>query len=587
MPSSWKDLLSEVEHGNVRPLQERLKELGYSIADTELTRSVIGASTKDAVRQIQRRLGLEPTGKFDEATAVTLEREQPTVPDTSGYVVRGRILQPDGEAVIGAQVRAFDKQLRGDAIDLGHDTTNAEGAFTIRYRPDQLRPKGKLAADLIVRAYDRDGKELARSGFICQAPREATVDLVVGNVALRGPAEYNQGLKAITPYLGETRLPDLKSDEVAFLACSAKVDRVQIATLVVASRLGRDTGLPDWLFYALSRQGVELQLTAMLALSATRLKDALDRAIAANIVAPVEERNESALLDQLHTALVREAFREDLARGTFSVGALLDASLVDRALLQEFLSRYLRREGTLGDFWKGLGEDQRFTGAVIEDLRFTLVLGRLTGYQIPLLHQLKGLRQRQELAKLTDLAKVTRPRWRELLRSAANGGELDLPKEISGATYKERAENYISGIRRATETLLPGESLRVALEAAPETAQTVLRFLQNAPSLDLYWDDIDAKLAERGEPAFLGIADTERDGVVQSAKALQRLVRLSPHPDHVRILQAAGFHSAYSIARTPKQWFSKLFAEAAQELWESLDGAYTVEAPAGLVEEDS
>jgi hypothetical protein len=356
---------------------------------------------------------------------------------------------------------------------------------------------------------------------------------------------------------------------------------------VVANGLARDTALPDWLFYALSRQGVQLDLTSMLALSATRLKEALDRAIAAHIVASVEERVETGLLERLHAALLKEAFREDIAPGTFSVGALLDASLVDRTLQQEFLSRYVRHEGALADFWKSLEEDERFKGQVVEDLRFTLVLGRLTGYLIPALQQLKGLRQRKELAKLTDLARLTRPRWREMLQNAAGEGQLDLPEDVTGASYADRVENYISGIRNTIETMLPGESLRVALQSAPEITDSLRLLLQNAHSLDLYWDNIDAKLAERGEAAFHGIDEAQRENVVQHTKALQRLVRLSPHPDHVRILQAAGFHSAYSIARTPRQRFNRVFAEAAQELWDSLDGAYTVEIPADTTEEVS
>jgi hypothetical protein len=175
------------------------------------------------------------------------------------------------------------------------------------------------------------------------------------------PTEYDQLVEAVTPYLGEDKLPDFKRDAVANLSRRARIDPVQVATLVVANRVARETGAaPVWLFYALGRQGIPLDLTRLQALTAARLRQALDRAIAANIVGSVDERTESAILDRLHAGLLKGAFRDDLASGTFSVGALLDASLIDRALQQEFLSRYIRREETLEDFWKSLEEDERF-----------------------------------------------------------------------------------------------------------------------------------------------------------------------------------------------------------------------------------
>jgi hypothetical protein len=194
--------------------------------------------------------------------------------------------------------------------------------------------------------------------------------------------------------------------------------------------LKNDTDVPVRLFYAFGRQGVPLGLTCMQTLNASSLREALDRAIAENIVGVTDERTESAMLDRLHAAILKEAFRKDPTPGTFSIGALLDASLVDRELQREFLSRYIKHEGTLEDFWKSLEEDQRFKGQVVEDLRLTLVLGRLTGYLIPALQEFKRLRQRRKLAKLGDLAKLTRSSWQEMLRDAAGDGELDLPASV-------------------------------------------------------------------------------------------------------------------------------------------------------------
>ena len=45
-------------------------------------------------------------------------------------------------------------------------------------------------------------------------------------------------------------------------------------------------------------------------------------------------------------------------RERFSVGGLLSTSLASRAQQEAFLSRYLKREGTLDDFWSSLEDDR-------------------------------------------------------------------------------------------------------------------------------------------------------------------------------------------------------------------------------------
>ncbi len=493
-----------------------------------------------------------------------------------GFVIRGQVRYPDDRAVAGLTVGAFDSGLRSE-VRLGSAKTDADGKYEIRYRREQLRPAGKLAADLIVRAYDQAGQEIARSDLQCHVPTEAVLDLVVGNVPLRGPSEYDQLLKAVTPYLGETGLADLERDDVDFLSCSARVDRVQVATLIVANRLTRETSLPDWLFYALGRQGVRLQLAAMVLVRREALRHALSAAIEANIVSPPSGEDVlDSLLEQLQAVLVRAAFDEQRNRGRFSMGALLGTSLVGRDLQEAFLARYLARPESPGELWKSLEDDQRFSSDAINDLLLTLLLGRLTRYRLPVLEQLKRLRQSGEVTSLRDLARLDRSRWREMLRAAAGAGGLDLPEDIPGETPEDRLQHYITSLRAPIESLFPSDSLRRALKAAPDTDPKLTRFLSNAEDLDLYWTNIEAYLGEHRETALAGIPASDHAAVIARVKGIQRLLRVSPRADHVRVLDAAGFDSALAVARTPKRRFRKRFVEVAAELKDALDDAYVV-----------
>ncbi|HNP66201.1 MAG TPA: peptidoglycan-binding domain-containing protein, partial [Woeseiaceae bacterium] len=579
-----RNLTERLQGDDVGLLHEELAQLGFIIDRTEVADKRFGTSTRDAVLAFQRQQRLDATGDVDENTARSINAEVDRIetrpsPEAENLIVRGHVLNPDGSPLASTIVRAFDKTLRAEQL-LAETQTGTDGAYEVTYRRAQLQPVGKTAADLVVRAYDADGNELAHSGLSCHAPAKAIVDLVAGNVALRGPAEYDALVRQITPYLNDVALADFTRDDVDYLECSAKVDRVHLATLIVAHRLTIEADLPPWLFYALGRQGVRLQLPAMLTQSIKDLREFVERAIEANIVAqPPDPAMLNELLDRLQSVLKETAFPPADGTGRISVGDLLSASLVDRDVQEAFLSRYLAREGSLQEFWSNLEEDDSFNAAAREDLRFTLHLGMLTQYQLPLMQQLKALRKREELNSLRDLAGFARRRWRELLELAAGEDGVALPDDIPGQTPEERVNHYITSLREPIETLFPSDSLRHALKRAPDTSPTLLPFLANTPDLDLYWSNIDDYLLEHGDSAFAGIAEDQRAATVTEAKTVQRLLRVAPRADQVRILRSAGFDSAFKIARASKRQFKQRFVEVAEAMIDELDDAYQVLPP--------
>ena len=216
----------------------------------------------------------------------------------------------------------------------------------------------------------------------------------------------------------------------------------------------------------------------------------------------------------------------------------------------------------------------------VDDLRLTLLLGRLVRYRLPVLEQLKRLRQNEELRSLRDLTRIDRVRLREILRAAAGENGLDLPDDVPGETPEDRLEHYVTSLRAPIERLFSSDSLRHALTTRPDTDTNLGRFLANTANLDLYWTNIDAYLGERREAALAGIAADDHEAVVTRVKRIQRLLRVSPRADHVRVLDAAGFDSALSIARTPKRRFQQRFVATVEQLKDALDDAYVVQATA-------
>ena len=99
------------------------------------------------------------------------------------FKVKGTILQPDGTPVAGATVKAFDKNIRTETL-LGEATTNKAGRYEIAYRAETFLQSGKKWPDLIVRAFDQEGEEIASTKEpIYNARQVEDVNLVVGNGA--------------------------------------------------------------------------------------------------------------------------------------------------------------------------------------------------------------------------------------------------------------------------------------------------------------------------------------------------------------------------------------------------------------------
>ena len=168
-------------------------------------------------------------------------------------------------------------------------------------------------------------------------------------------------------------------------------------------------------------------------------------------------------ISTMETAAVRSNGAEYV-----SVGDLLGLSLVSREVQEDFLARYLDRQGSTQDFWRSLEDDDTFDPADREELRALLQLGELVQFEPPLLQHIKSLRESGELESLQDLARFDQQRWRELLEKTAGDNGIALPESIPGRTPEERLDNYITSLREPLEALFPSDSLRHALMGATD-----------------------------------------------------------------------------------------------------------------------
>ena len=116
------------------------------------------------------------SGLVDQETAARINREEQGKgqDSTKSFVVKGRVVYADGKPLADGLVRAFDKDLRSEEF-LGETTTDEAGRYAIHYNEEQFSRAELGSADLIVRAYNPDGLELASSQIVFNAQPEETI----------------------------------------------------------------------------------------------------------------------------------------------------------------------------------------------------------------------------------------------------------------------------------------------------------------------------------------------------------------------------------------------------------------------------
>jgi receptor-binding and translocation channel-forming TcA subunit of Tc toxin/ABC toxin-like protein/neuraminidase-like protein/putative peptidoglycan binding protein len=546
---------------DVKLLQQELRQLGYSIPDTEASQGFFGQNTQAAVMDFQRKHSLQSTGRVDQPTATLINRDTDVL--SLRFSVNGLVRHPDGRPVSGMFVAAFDKDLR-DEQRLGNvATTNVEGRYEIKYTAAEFSRAEKKSADLIVRVYkDQQLPQppLAESPIIFNAQPVETLDLVFGNQPFRGPAEFDQLLADIAPVLAAYQLQpaQLNDSDVKFLGSDTGHPFERLNFLVTAHRLQDETKLPAEVFYGFFRKNLPTDLISLLARGKEVLRLALEEAIKENIISTslADQLPQSAslslterVLAELKRLIVAQAFKQPDAN-TPSLSSLLSLS-IPHDKHAEFLNAYVNRKGTVEEFWQALSAHPDFSDKV-SDIQFTLQLFTLTNGHLPLIQQLKAMQRRGEVASLKELSKFDVEDWKTLVRRP----EVNLPADVPGKDADEKATNYAKAMTRLIEQSFPTAFVadRIAQDStlSEPLRKDFERFFQNNPQFDLTATRFDTYAAQNSG-ALQGIEDEGKLKV--ELKGVQRLYKVAPSYANVRALMRGGVDSAFGITRMGRTAF--------------------------------
>jgi hypothetical protein len=116
------------------------------------------------------------------------------------------------------------------------------------------------------------------------------------------------------------------------------------------------------------------------------------------------------------------------------------------------VDQYDERAGLSHAFWTRLEGDPSVGAEVVTELQFTLKLGELTMYHLPLLRELQRLRQEGLITHPKDLLDQD---WMSLITKRVEGQIIGTPPDVLGETEDEKANNYVEALRVRVRRLFP------------------------------------------------------------------------------------------------------------------------------------
>jgi hypothetical protein len=144
-----------------------------------------------------------------------------------------------------------------------------------------------------------------------------------------------------------------------------------------------------------------------------------------------------------------------------------------------------------------------------------------------------------------------------------------VPETTPGATAEEKARNLAVTLRQKLFAAEPTAVLhRMVEDAEVPIADSAVRsgvtkFLSNQLDFNIRTTSVYTAL-KQADP-FNGIPETDRSGVVDHLKILQRVQAISPVPEAVPALMTANLTSAFHVAEKPESTFLKAFGPSLGE----------------------
>ena len=538
----------------------RVYENGSQVAESDVTRN--------AARRVTINLQVDSTNL-----------QKPN----DAWRVRGIVRNAQNEPLPGIQIHAFDRDLRSEQT-LGRALTDKRGFYQIEYLPPQFQARERASADLVIKVYSAEGKILATSSVLFNAPPDAELDVAIPADALAVPALFEKILRELAPLLGDVRTTDLEQNEqyqdVPFLAGEMGLDARVVARFILAHKL-RTRELPAEFWFALLGSSIyeysanttlaaqqEKFLDALPSLDAAAIHKTLLQSFNLNEISPTFRAGVEKWIEYFSKFVATRAVSDEQA--SFMKAALERAGVRTAKKQQNFARLFHSYRSLTPELVARLKKDASFSKAQLADLQTSFQLADLTQGDFPLVDAVREQFNVRQPEQIRALAKKSTDEWVSFAKKNFRAEKRRAPietGEIARGVKMPNAEVYGKFLERQFREAFPTTAFVGGLERALQNggargvprAETLRRFFDSHENFELLNTSVDEFLNNGVNREFRGVARDEKFRL--ELKAVQRVFKLAPTFEATDALLADKLHSAQQMYRLGESEFVKRYGD--------------------------
>jgi hypothetical protein len=488
------------------------------------------------------------------------------------YIVDGRVTGRDGWPERDARVVLWRQHIRS-RIELAATSSDNEGWYRLEYEEPPPSPTPAL---LVLEARSERAEAPVFSDTFAAAPRQR-VDLAFEAADL---SHWGVFVRLAEPVMGELGLGRIvetaEHHDLTFVSNETGRSVETVMTFALAARLEKAFEIPAAIFYGFLAQHIPSALPSPLLEASDNFKliDALVQTVGGLICALSAQTQTAAITGAIALDLIPTRYTGEIDRwvealqakgahtllnspylaGTATLGQVLDIAAIPTARQQTFARALATNTLTMRNFWRnltsGAGPVSAEEGSSIERI---VSLGALVKNFAPLVQTLYAGFTDKTYASTADLARLSLADWSAIVERTG------APPGVDPTADQTAAQVFAAVVYQRVTQAYPTAAIAARLANAKivpvEQQRPLTQFFSNNPSLELAKDNLTVFLETAGETAFANIDADQKSAIVQTARSIQRVLRVAPSVDVAQTLLETGFHSAVKIAGLGRQQF--------------------------------
>lgn len=569
----------------VNRAQNALSFLGYKIAEKEFKTQTYGKTTRKAVLEFQKKNNLAQTGHLEKQELKLINQAiiqaNPQAADgLLKYRIRGSVRDEMWQRKPNMVIKIFEKLLDGESPQpLVTKKNFLNGFFDITYNPpiNPVNKQIKSPFHLIVKLYEPIDKNPANDKLVetqnhYNVNRVHWVNFTAGGSPYLGASDF-ETVNKIVGSVVQGKVEDLHETEtekqISQLAFQTGLSTDDIMRLVLsylaANNVSQPNPLSPEVFYAFIRQGlppnlpsdllrgtsgwetiaqmIEAAASGIVFLSDELQEQTIDNALSQNLVSQAVKLNRQAILDALKNKRGEFTLEKPILIGNQNLKTLLNNSKIKQQDYTTIAQVFSENKGINTGFWESLKADANsLSPAAVADFANTVEIGNATKNHLPTLQFFKSkIVANSQFKTASSFAKLNENEIAGLINE--NGKQV--PDNIPGDTPAQRVAAYAAAIKKRLDVLFPAVSMVAEIKRGGNGANTLTNisdvetFLDANPELNFRQENIDKYLADKNI--------TLNEKTLNDVKTVQRVYKLTAHPESGAALVDAGMHSSMQI----------------------------------------